>query len=181
MKLLAFGGSNSRNSINKKLAAYAASLFEGYEMKVIDLNDFAMPLFSVDLEAEIGSPPAVDAFMKEIREADFIVLSLAENNRIYNVGYKNIFDWVSRRGRKVYADKPMLLMAASTGERGGESVLEFAVRTMPRYGGQVKGTFSLPFFDDNFDVANNRISNPELNSRLVSIIKEIQKNGSSMS
>ena len=54
MKIIAFGGSNSQQSINKKLATYVAHLFENYEVEVLDLNDFAMPLFSVDLEKEVG-------------------------------------------------------------------------------------------------------------------------------
>ncbi|MEO8255397.1 MAG: NAD(P)H-dependent oxidoreductase, partial [Flavobacterium sp.] len=52
MKITAFGGSNSKHSINKHFATYAASLFENADVEVLDLNDFAMPLFSVDLEKE---------------------------------------------------------------------------------------------------------------------------------
>ena len=47
MKIIAFGGSPSKNSINKKLATYAASLFENAEVEVLTLNDFEMPLFTV--------------------------------------------------------------------------------------------------------------------------------------
>jgi NAD(P)H-dependent FMN reductase len=39
MKIIAFGASPSKNSINKKLATYAAHLFEN-EVEVLDLNDF---------------------------------------------------------------------------------------------------------------------------------------------
>src|SRR5258706_6366255 len=102
MKLIAFGGSNTRNSINKKLASYAAQLFSGYETEVIDLNDFPMPLFSLDLEAEQGAPASVMALIKKLQSADFIVLSLAENNAAYNVGFKNAFDWVSRQTPKEF-------------------------------------------------------------------------------
>ena len=54
MKIIAFGGSPSKNSINKKLATYAANLFENAEVEVLDLNDFQMPIFTVDIEKEIG-------------------------------------------------------------------------------------------------------------------------------
>lgn len=173
MKLLAMGGSNSRNSINKKLAAYAASLFTGYEVEVIDLNDFPMPTFSLDLERTIGSPPAVDDFMKKIREADFIVLSLAENNSSFNVGFKNVFDWVSRKGKKVFADKPMLLMATSDGKRGGGYVLEFAEKMLPRYGADIKASFSLPSFYENFETEKG-ITHEELKNKLLGIVRGIE-------
>ena len=54
MKIIAFGASPSKNSINKKLATYAATLFENAEVEVLDLNDFQMPIFTVDIEPAIG-------------------------------------------------------------------------------------------------------------------------------
>lgn len=170
MKILAFAGSNSKNSINKKLANYAAHLFEGAEVDLIDLNDFPLPLFSVDIEKEIGFPKEAESFLQKIDKADFIVLSLAENNASYNVGFKNVFDWASRKTKKVFQEKPMLLMATSTGGRGGSSVLEFATKTLPHYGANIKATFSLPKFDDNFD-EDKGITNDELKQQLLTQIK----------
>lgn len=54
MKIIAFGGSPSKNSINKKLAAYAANLFENEDDQVLDLKYFQMPLFSVAIEKTIS-------------------------------------------------------------------------------------------------------------------------------
>lgn len=173
MKLLAFGGSNSKTSINKQLAAYAASVFENYETEVLSVNDFPVPLFSVDLEREIGSPPAVDTFIKKVNEADFIVLSLAENNSSFNAGFKNLFDWVSRKGKKVFAGKPMLLMATSDGKRGGGNVLEHAEKMLPHYGADIKGVFSLPLFYENFKTGEGIIQ-PELKNKLIELVRTIQ-------
>ena len=171
MKIIAFAGSNSQYSINKKLATYAASLFEKAEVEVLDLNDFQMPLFSVDIEKEIGQHPLAKAFLAKIATADILVVSLAENNGNYSVAFKNIFDWCSRIGAKVFQDKPMLLMATSPGGRGGASVLEIAKYALPRYGAILKETFSLPSFNDNFDVEEGRISNFELDKQLKEIIE----------
>jgi len=44
-KIIAFGASSSKTSINKKLATYAAHLFEGATVEVLDLNDYEMPIF----------------------------------------------------------------------------------------------------------------------------------------
>jgi hypothetical protein len=69
----------------------------------------------------------------------------------------------------------MLLMATSPGARGGASVLEIAKNAFPRYGAIIKGTFSLPSFNDNFDVVKGRISNEELDKQLGEIVKNFLK------
>lgn len=171
MKIIAFAGSNSQQSINKKLATYAASLFEKSEVEVLDLNDFEMPLFSVDIEKEIGQHSLAKAFLEKISTADILVVSLAENNGNYSVAFKNVFDWCSRINGKIFQEKPMLLIATSPGGRGGASVLEIAKSAFPRFGAILKGTFSLPSFNDNFDVEKGRISNEELDKQLNDIIK----------
>jgi len=171
MKILAFAGSNSQKSINKQLAAYAASLFENADVEVLDLNDFEMPLFSVDLEKEIGQHEKAKLFLDKIENADILVVSLAENNGNYSVAFKNVFDWSSRISKEVFQQKPMLLMATSPGPRGGASVLDIAKNAFPRYGGQIKATFSLPSFNTNFDLEQNKISNTELDKELKDTIK----------
>ena len=173
MKIIAFGASPSKNSINKKLAIYAASLFENAEVEVLDLNDFQMPIFTVDIEKEIGQHELAKAFLGKIATADILVVSLAENNSNYSAAFKNIFDWCSRITGKVFQEKPMLLMATSPGGRGGANVLEIAKNAFPRYGADIKATFSLPTFDANFDVEKGKISNPELDTQLREIIKGI--------
>lgn len=171
MKIIAFAGSPSKNSINKKLATYAAHLFENAEVEVLDLNDFQMPLFSVDIEKEIGQHELAKAFLAKMASADILVVSLAENNSNYSAAFKNVFDWCSRITVKVFQEKPMLLMATSPGGRGGANVLEIAKNAFPRYGADIKATFSLPSFDVNFDVENGKISNPELDKQLKETIK----------
>ncbi|HEX9151144.1 MAG TPA: NAD(P)H-dependent oxidoreductase [Flavobacterium sp.] len=171
MKIIAFAGSPSKNSINKKLATYAAHLFENAEVEVLDLNDFQMPLFSVDIEKEIGQHELAKAFLAKMASADILVVSLAENNSNYSAAFKNVFDWCSRITVKVFQEKPMLLMATSPGGRGGANVLEIAKNAFPRYGADIKATFSLPSFDVNFDVENSKISNPELDKQLKETIK----------
>ena len=173
MKIIAFGGSPSKNSINKKLATYAASLFTNAEVEILDLNNFQMPLFTVDLEAEIGQHELAKAFLAKIESADFLVVSLAENNGNYSAAFKNIFDWCSRITPKVFQEKPMLLLATSPGARGGASVLEIAKTAFPRYGADIKATFSLPNFNANFDIEKLEISNSELDNQLKEIIKNL--------
>jgi NAD(P)H-dependent FMN reductase len=51
-KIIAFGGTSSKNSINKQLATYAANLFPDVFVKELDLNEYKLPVFSVGLEKE---------------------------------------------------------------------------------------------------------------------------------
>jgi chromate reductase len=132
MKILAYAGSNSSTSINKQLAGYAASLFENAEVELLDLNDYEMPLFGVDVEKTIGQHPLALAFLEKIASADVIVLSLAEHNGNYSAAFKSHFDWMSRIRKDVFQDKPMLLMATSNGGRGGKSVLDISQSNLPR-------------------------------------------------
>ncbi len=153
-KILALGASNSRNSINKQLATFASQQIPNTTPKVIDLNDFEMPIFSIDREKENGIPEAAHRFKEIIEEHDGIIISFAEHNGNYSAAFKNITDWVSRLEGKVWADKPMFLMATSPGGRGGASVLELANKLFPFSGGRVVASFSLPSFRNNFSPEN---------------------------
>ena len=171
-KILAFGASSSRHSINKKLAVYAAGLFNQAQVEVIDLNDFELPLFSVDKEGHM--PELVFTFAKKIDDCDLLVISLAEHNGSYSAAFKNIFDWTSRLpDRNVFADKNIFLLATSPGERGGSSVLEAAIKRFPFNGGKVVASFSLPSFYQNFKEGSG-ITNQEHKENLQEIIKKIE-------
>ena len=175
MKILAFAASSSTKSINKKLVAYAASLLDNCTVELADLNDYEMPLFSVDKEDQLGHPELAQAFMSKISDADALMISFAEHNGSYTAAYKNLFDWCSRIDAKVYKDKPMILLSTSPGAGGASSVLNAAINSMPHFGGTVKGSFSLPKFYDNFDSDNNRIMNNELAMELKNVVNHLNK------
>ncbi|PXY02042.1 NADPH-dependent FMN reductase [Marinifilum breve] len=177
-KILGFGGSNSANSINKTLASYVSYRIEDVNVTIADLNDYIMPLYSIDLETQNGIPQQAYEFEKLIKEADGIVLSLAEHNGLPSASFKNLSDWMSRIDPKVWKDKPIMLMATSPGERGGASVLGIMKGLMPYAGGNVVSDFSLPSFYDNF--SENGIQDEGLKKELFEKIKifenEINKN-----
>lgn len=173
-KLLAFGASNSSDSINRQLAKYTASLFKNVDVDLLDLNDYEMPIYSKDRERKDGFPQLAQDFYKKIGDADFILISFAENNGNYTTAFKNILDWTSRINSKTFQEKPMLLLATSPGARGGGTVLDIAVKRMPFQGGIVKGSFSLPSFQQNFDQEKGMISNEELDTELKKIIESIE-------
>jgi NAD(P)H-dependent FMN reductase len=167
-KIIAFAGSSSQNSINKKLANYAAHLFQNATVEVLDLNDYEMPIYSTDREKVNGVPQLAIDFFSKITQSDIVVVSLAEHNGAYSTAFKNVFDWVSRHNNKLFQQKPVLLLATSPGPRGGMGVLEIAKDRFPRHDAQLIGTFSLPSFNDNFQ--DGKISNPELDLELRLIV-----------
>mgnify|MGYP000424549195 CR=1 FL=1 len=54
--IITLGGSSSRESINRKLVEYAGSLVTKAEVINLDLNDYQMPLYSIDEETKAGFP-----------------------------------------------------------------------------------------------------------------------------
>lgn len=162
--IVAIGGSNSSVSINKQLAIYAASQVAGAEVVSIDLNTFSMPLYGIDEENTNGIPENAIKLNEIINSSDGIVLSLAEHNGAYTAAFKSMYDWLSRIDKKVWKDKPMLLMATSPGGRGGQTVLGIAKAGFPFLGGNIIADFSLPFFNKNF--TKEGIIDVELNKEL---------------
>lgn len=173
MKILAFAASTSRQSINKKLANYAATLVDNADVELLDLNDFEMPLFSEDKEKEIGQPELAKAFLQKIAESDALIISFAEHNGSYAAAYKNVYDWCSRIEPKVYQGKPAVLLATSPGARGGAGVLETAISVAPYQGIELKGSFSLPSFYDNFDMDSQSIRDAALDDALKVVVASI--------
>lgn len=150
MKIIAFGASFSSTSINRKFAAFTASLFKDDEVEVLNLNDFIVPMFTVDVEAAKGHPENAKKFVSKLEEADLLIISMGEHNGSYEAAFKNLFDWASRIKAKTFENSKMLLLSTSTGARGGKGVLSHALDRFPRHGADIIASFSLPNFDQNF-------------------------------
>lgn len=173
MKLIAFAGSSSQNSINKQLVKYAQYQFVEFETEFLDINDYEAPLYSIDRENENGIPDYIEAFAKKIDEADLVLVSLAEHNGNITAAFKNLYDWVSRIiDRKVFNETPVFLMSTSPGGRGGASVMEIMSNRIPRDGAVLVETFSLPRFKDNFE--DGAISNAELNEEFLAKVEKVK-------
>ena len=66
MKVLAFGASNSRESINSTLAAYAAGLVDNGTVELLDIHDYELPIYSVEREKELGQPALAKEFFEKM-------------------------------------------------------------------------------------------------------------------
>ncbi len=147
-KIVALGGSTSRQSINKKWAGHVAGLIPNSKAHILDLNDYNLPLYSIDHEQNKGIPVDAHRLLEQIQSADGLVISLAEHNGCYTAAFKNAYDWMSRINKEVWNQVPMFLMATSPGGRGGATVLDIASKGFPFLGGNIIATFSLPRFYD---------------------------------
>jgi len=169
-QIVAFGASSSKKSINKDLASYAASIIEDANVLILDLNDFEMPIYSIDYENYHGIPEKAFKFKEKLKTADGIIISFAEHNSVYTAAFKNIFDWISRIEKVVWFNKPMFLLSTSDGDRGAKTVLQIAYNRMSFGNPHKIPTFSLPNFKKNFD-KNNGILDIDLNDEFQNALK----------
>ncbi len=126
-KILVFAGSTRSDSYNKKLAhlAFDAATAAGAEVTLVDLRDFAMPLYDGDLEDSQGLPEGAKQFKKLLIESDGIIIVSPEYNSSITAVLKNSIDWASRQETDdepslvAFRGKTALLLSASPGGLGG--------------------------------------------------------------
>lgn len=155
MKLLAFAASNSQRSINRALVKYSLGRIKNIspelEIELLDLNDFEMPIYSIDRENDTGIPEKAQDFLKHIGEADFVLVSFAEHNGFVTAAWKNIFDWMSRIDAKVWQQKPIAMLAATPGGRAGQNVLASQAMLAPHFGGELIGQLGIGGWNNAWD------------------------------
>jgi NAD(P)H-dependent FMN reductase len=167
MKILAFAATTSRQSINKQMILTAvdmitSDLAPSADIEILDLNDYEMPIFSVDRESEGGIPEAAKRFYEKIGAADALIISYAEHNGSYTAAFKNIFDWTSRIDMKVFQNKPQIALAASVGPGGAGSVLNSAKGSAGFFGSDIRGTLSVATFGEKFDAETGKFTDETL-------------------
>jgi len=163
MKVLAFAASNSQSSINRALVNFAIDrLLQDAETKLqidtLDLNDFEMPIYSIDRENEMGIPPSAHEFFNKIGEVDALLISFAEHNGSTSAAWKNIFDWMSRIEMKVWQSKPLVMLAATPGRRAGAGVLDRQAALAPHFGAVLNGQLGIGNWQTSWNPTENRLS-----------------------
>lgn len=155
MKVLALAASNHSQSINRALVGYAAVrlqlFYPGVEIEFIDLNDYEMPIYSIDRESANGVHALAQELFGRIGASDALIVSFAEYNGFVTAAWKNIYDWMSRIDQKVWQDRPLALLAATPGPRAGENVLQTQELTAPFFGMNIKGKYGVGNWRDVWD------------------------------
>ncbi len=169
-RVLAIPGSNSMESINRKLLLSVVAMLEDSKGNVVDINDFPLPLFSVDLKKEKGVPEPALNFKDQMEASDGFILSVAEYNGSYSSAFKNLLDWLSVIEGKLFEQKPVLLMCATPGKLGGKNVLHTANAYLPHMGANIIGSVSFGEFYENFKDGKG-IVNVELHNEMIEKLK----------
>lgn len=164
-KILAFAGSNSTQSINLKLVRHTVGLIseKEFEVSTLDMSGMPFPIYSEDAERKEGFKNSLVELIGDIKEADGLIIGVNEHNRSMSAYFKNLLDWMSRFDYKFLDSKKIFLVSTSDGDFGGSRALAMAELILPRFGGEVTTTFSLPNFSKNF-TATEGITNEELAS-----------------
>jgi NAD(P)H-dependent FMN reductase len=125
-KILAFAGSARKDSVNKKLIAFATQKARdaGGDVTLVDLRDLPMPLYDGDLEEREGIPANAEKLYELMKSHAGLMLACPEYNSSITPLLKNAIDWVSRPRQgdpplAAFQGKIAALLAASPGGLGG--------------------------------------------------------------
>lgn len=187
--ILAFAGSTRLDSFNKKMVRIAAdgARAAGAKVTLVDLRDYAMPLYDGDLEAAEGLPQTAQSFKNLMISHDGFLIAAPEYNSSISAVLKNTIDWVSRpvpdEPRLVaFQGKAAVLMSAAAGGFGGvrslahvRSILaNIGVLVLPE---QVTLSQAMQAFqpDGSFQDAGMQARVAGLGARLATMLQQIGK------
>lgn len=152
--ILLFNASNSSLSIHKIVLDNIAKFLTGNNISFASTIDFNIPMFSEDIEMELGYPNEVKRFVSMLHSNDIIILSCPEHNGSVPASFKNLYDWGTRWARvnnqTLFEERKIFLVSTSPGSRGGISALTYMRNLVPFHGGNVIASHSIPNFHENF-------------------------------
>ena len=148
--ILAFAGSNSSTSINYRLVQYTTSLLDDQEYRLLNMAQYPFPMYSEDDEKQTGYSNSLRELKEDIQNAEGLILSVNEHNGNPSAYFKNVLDWLSRLDRNFLAGTKIFLMSTSRGKRGAKGSFEVVQNMLPKFGGEIVASFSLPEFHENF-------------------------------
>jgi len=126
-KVLGIVGSLRSNSFNRALLNAAASYLPGsVEFETFDIE--GIPHYNQDVE-DSDTPEIVRELRQKVRNADAIFIATPEYNGSVTGALKDALDWASRpHNASPIEGKPVAVIMAVAGSRGGQSALEHLTR-----------------------------------------------------
>jgi NAD(P)H-dependent FMN reductase len=174
-RILAFSGSARRDSLNKKLLAVtvAATREAGGEVTLIDLNDYALPLYHGDLEDDEGMPAHATKLIELILAHDALLIASPEYNSMITPLLKNTLDWCTRADDSPFPGKVAAVISASPGAFGGVRSLKLAQQLLTHLGCfVVPSTTSLPQANKAFD-ANGALTDARTQKSVIALAQSL--------
>jgi chromate reductase, NAD(P)H dehydrogenase (quinone) len=121
MKILFFGGSLRKASLNQKYVKLAYEHFKKkpeVDAELVHLIDFLLPVYNQDIDDK-EFPKEALALAQKVKAADAVIISTPENNGAIAAVTKNTVDWLSReKAGNPWPGKHIFLMGASPGFQG---------------------------------------------------------------
>lgn len=158
--VLLLPGSIRRGSLHRKLAASLAAMLDrrGAAAELVDLGDYALPIYHGDDEVAHGVPPAAVALHDRLGGADGLIVLSPEHNGGPSSLLKNAIDWVTRVDRGVLQAPVVGLAATSPGSRGAMTGLA-AMRAMFAHMRMrvVDGDLSIPHGGEAFETVDGAV------------------------
>lgn len=175
--ILAFSGSARRESLNRKFLALAvgAAREAGAEVTLLDLNDFAMPLYHGDLEDAQGLPPTAARLIELVAGHHALLVASPEYNSMFTPLLKNTLDWCTRGEANPFEGRVAAVMSASPGIYGGVRSLQLVQQLLLKLGCHVvPGQCVLPHADKAFDAEGLATDPRTLNSARALAVKLVE-------
>ncbi|ELR70213.1 NADPH-dependent FMN reductase [Fulvivirga imtechensis AK7] len=177
-KILAFSGSNSPNSINQQLVAYASGLLNETPSVLINLRDFPMEVFGLEIMETSGIPKSAAKLYQLIREHDAFIIAVSENNHSVSAAFKNAMDWISRAGTSynVFENKPVLLLGTSPGQGGAAFAIRHATDIITLLKGKIVNSLPVPGFHKTVELREQGLhfNDQELHDRLHNLVENFE-------
>jgi chromate reductase, NAD(P)H dehydrogenase (quinone) len=174
-RILAFCGSARRESLNKKLLVFAVHAVRnaGTEVTLIDLNDYALPLYHGDLEDTGGLPANASKLIELITTHAGLLIASPEYNSMLTPLLKNTLDWCTRGETNPFTGKIAAVVSASPGALGGARSLQHARHLLLHLGCHVvPAQCSLPKAHEAFDEAG-RLKDPRAQKSVQAVAAEL--------
>jgi len=157
-RILAFAASARRESLNRKFLALAIQAVKdaGGQVTLLDLNEYALPLYHGDLEEAQGMPANAVRLVELVGQHDALLVASPEYNSMITPLLKNTVDWCSRADANPFEGKVAAILSASPGMYGGVRSLQMAQQLFLKLGCHVvPGQCVLPHADKAFDANGN--------------------------
>jgi len=128
LRILAFAGSARRKSLNRKLLAVAVAETRaaGVEVTLLDLNEYALPLYRGDEEEAQGLPANAVKLIELVNSHQGLLIASPEYNSFITPLLKNTIDWITRAEENPFVGKVAAVVSASPGAFGGVRSLQHA-------------------------------------------------------
>ena len=167
-------GSLRKGSYNEILRRYVSGKLReaGVVVEDIDLNDYPMPIFNEDLEAE-HTPAAASVLAQKFAAADIVLIISPEYNSGITAVLKNTIDWISRQKHGQWRHAVFGIGAVSSGKYGGVVGIQHLRDTLSKLGALLAPTLlGVGPADDAFDAAGVP-TEPGIQRKVDQLVKEL--------